>query len=617
MNLIACIKQIVKERGVEEIAKSTFLGLLCDYGAFEEESNEAAIKHILKLWLGNGKMEKISRMSSSDSLWKIDVSDIIHQTESEGFKKEVVSDLLHKLLLGIGIVDSSFNWDMDFLPNGKTKIEHTANNLRITMPKDKVGVAQSIIDYWNKNGIMSRILSISVSEQWKTEVLGVLQQTESKGYDRSVALEMIRQIVVWKGVVNSTIDWEKEFLPKEEAIKNLPENKAINKHSEYQGSMVSTTKADTFISTKKAKPRRTISFFRKFVSFFKSLTLFGWLIILTVAIIVFFVFKPRVSIDSKKKLEVVLSPQYCEREFTLKSNKKQLDLIADESWTTCQIVDNLLKIKVEENNTGNERTSILNVKAKRAKATLVLRQMPHVSYLNVEKDVVIEALGGETVITVSTDAFDLKIRNCPSWCEATVKDKKIILKCEKNTDNYAREAQVEIVADTVHAFLNISQMGVDKKTPSTSSKKKKMIIKMGHGWLEHNVDGKLLIHYKFLAKHATGKSLLVICTFHDYDKVLGNGDLKDKNGEYCLFNGLVATASNPILIEQDEQEVDGILSIPYSELHLEPSFFVFGKEFAHHLICRIKIVDVDNEDKVLDKTKLEFRYSYDTSKDIE
>ena len=30
-------------------------------------------------------------------------------------------------------------------------------------------------------------------------------------------------------------------------------------------------------------------------------------------------------------------------------------------------------------------------------------------------------------ITVSKDAFDLIIGNCPSWCEATVKDKKIIL----------------------------------------------------------------------------------------------------------------------------------------------------------------------------------------------
>ena len=114
MNLITCIKLIVKERGVEEIAKSTFLGILCDYGAFEEESNEAAIKHILKLWLGNGKLAKISRMSSSDSQWKIDVSNIIHQTETEGFQKEVASDLLHKLLLGIGIVGSSFDWDKEF-----------------------------------------------------------------------------------------------------------------------------------------------------------------------------------------------------------------------------------------------------------------------------------------------------------------------------------------------------------------------------------------------------------------------------------------------------------------------------------------------------------------------
>lgn len=530
MNLIDCIKLIVKERGIGEIAKSTFLGRLCDYGAFEEESNEAAIKHILKLWLGNGKMEKISKMSSSDSLWKIDVSDIIHQTEVEGFKKEVASDLLHKLLLGIGIVDSTFAWDKEFLPKKELKRDLLENR----------------------------------------EVKKEVGQFGSSGYQGG-----------------------------------------------HQRSMVSTTTADTFISTKKAKPRRTISVFQNFVAFFKRLTLFGWLIILTVAIIVFFVFKPRVSIDSEKKVEVVLPPRYCERQFTLKSNKSHQVFAADESWTTGQITDNLLKIKVEENNTGKERMNILGVKAKRAKATIVLRQMPHVSYLNVEKDVVIEASGGETTITVSTDAFDMEVGVCPSWCKATVEDKQIVLDCENNTDDFVREGQIEIVADTAHAFLNIKQMGFDKKTPPTTSKKKKMIIKMGHGWLEHNVDSKLLIHYKFLAEHATGKSLLVICTFHDYDKIFGNDGLKDKNGEYCLFNGLVATASNPILIEQDEQEVDGILSIPYSELHLEPSFFVFGKEFAHHLICRIKIVDVDNEDKVLDKTKLEFLYSYDMSKDVE
>ena len=210
MEFVACIKQIVKEHGTARLAQRSFIGLLEDYQAFEEVA--PSYKLILKHWSENGKLEKISKMSSSDSQWKIDASDIIHQTESEGFKKEVASDLLHKLLLGIGIVDSSFNWDLEFLPNEKTKKEHTANNLRIAMPQDKVGVAQSIIDYWNKNGILSRILNISASEQWKTEVLGILQQTESKGYDRSVALEMIRQIIVGEGVVNSTFDWNKEFV---------------------------------------------------------------------------------------------------------------------------------------------------------------------------------------------------------------------------------------------------------------------------------------------------------------------------------------------------------------------------------------------------------------------
>ena len=137
MDLIACIKQIVKERGVEEIAKPTFWGLLCDYGAFEEESNEAAIKHILKLWLGNGKMEKIIRMSANDSQWKIDVSDIIHQTETEGFKKEVASYLLHKLLLGIGFVDSAFDWEKEFMPKKTISVTQSTKQQKIDDNWDK------------------------------------------------------------------------------------------------------------------------------------------------------------------------------------------------------------------------------------------------------------------------------------------------------------------------------------------------------------------------------------------------------------------------------------------------------------------------------------------------
>ena len=258
-----------------------------------------------------------------------------------------------------------------------------------------------------------------------------------------------------------------------------------------------------------------------------------------------FIFKPRVSIDSKKKLEFVLSPQYCEREFTLKSNKSHLVFVADEPWATGQITDNLLKIKVEENNTGKERMNILGVKAKRAKATIVLRQMPHVSYLNVEKDVLIEALGGEKTIKVSTDAFDMEVGVCPSWCKATVDDKQIVLDCENNTDDFVREGQIEIIADTAHAVLNIKQAGL-RGAKTEEESRADFIQKHYTGDLKDGVPhGKGVMNYpdggtydgSFVDGKQQGKGKYVWPNGDVYegdwlnDKVSGKGTMKYANGD--------------------------------------------------------------------------------------
>ena len=126
MEFVACIKQIVKEFSTERVAQRSFIGLLEDYQAFEDVA--PSYKLVLKHWSENGKLAKISKMSAKDGQWKIDVSDIIHQTETEGFKKEVASDLLHKLLLGIGIVDTSFDWNKEFLPQEKSLKESISND---------------------------------------------------------------------------------------------------------------------------------------------------------------------------------------------------------------------------------------------------------------------------------------------------------------------------------------------------------------------------------------------------------------------------------------------------------------------------------------------------------
>ena len=112
MEFVASVKRIVKEYGTERVAQRSFIGLLEDYQAFEDVA--PSFKLVLKHWSENGNLAKVSKMSVNDSHWKIDVSNIIHQTQTEGFQREIASDLLHKMLLGMEIVDSSFAWNSEF-----------------------------------------------------------------------------------------------------------------------------------------------------------------------------------------------------------------------------------------------------------------------------------------------------------------------------------------------------------------------------------------------------------------------------------------------------------------------------------------------------------------------
>ena len=155
MDFVACIKQFVKDRGVEEIAKRSFIGFLGDYQAFENES--PSFKLILNHWSGNGKLEKISMMSAKDSQWIIDTSNIIHQTESEGFKKEMVSELLHKLLLGIGVVNSKFDWEKEFMPKEPT---NTPLSSKRQTPQTK---NQSVVETLTKETLKQQ----EIDKEWQ------------------------------------------------------------------------------------------------------------------------------------------------------------------------------------------------------------------------------------------------------------------------------------------------------------------------------------------------------------------------------------------------------------------------------------------------------------------
>ena len=132
--------------------------------------------------------------------------------------------------------------------------------------------------------------------------------------------------------------------------------------------------------------------------------------------------------------------------------------------------------------------------------------------------------------------------------------------------------------------------------------------------MERCPNGNLIIHSSFIAENAAGHILDVICTFRNDDKLFGK-DLKDSNGKYCLFDGLVAAKCIPVFVDENQQKVSCIASIPFDELHLGSSVKLFGKEWARSLSCRVNVVDVQDEETILGEAKLSILYGNISSED--
>jgi len=128
MEFVDCVKDIVNEFGAKKVAESSFIGLLSDLRAFDDEPRSS--KTILKFWESRGMLEKISNISAKGRQWKNDVSDIILQTEKEGFDRDVVSNLLHNLLLGMGIVKPALDWNKEF-QSGPTSEKRTVAKRKV------------------------------------------------------------------------------------------------------------------------------------------------------------------------------------------------------------------------------------------------------------------------------------------------------------------------------------------------------------------------------------------------------------------------------------------------------------------------------------------------------
>lgn len=105
MDFVSTVKTIKAQRGVT----NAFYAMLCDYGAFDEE--ERWVKGIVKQICESGFAIRLSTLSGSKKQWETEVSDMMYRLTSQfGYREDAVSDIFHKLCLGLGLVGASYDW---------------------------------------------------------------------------------------------------------------------------------------------------------------------------------------------------------------------------------------------------------------------------------------------------------------------------------------------------------------------------------------------------------------------------------------------------------------------------------------------------------------------------
>lgn len=154
MEFVACIKQIVNDFGAEKIAERSFVGLLDDYCAFDDEP--ASVKRIIRFWSDSQQLEKISKILN-DNQWRIKASDIIHFSEINGFDRMSASEVLHKMLLGIGVVTKDFDWESEFVPKKKAPLSQPSY---VSTPTNQQKPEEK-----NESGFFSRLAGLFGGQQ--------------------------------------------------------------------------------------------------------------------------------------------------------------------------------------------------------------------------------------------------------------------------------------------------------------------------------------------------------------------------------------------------------------------------------------------------------------------
>jgi hypothetical protein len=111
MQLITAVQKAKSRNGMP----TAFFAVLSDYCAFDEE--EPWVRAIMKSVCDRNYHQQLSTMRLPDRNNSLAIQDIIYRLSSQyGYETCKISQVLHKLALGLGTVKPDFDWDGEFTP---------------------------------------------------------------------------------------------------------------------------------------------------------------------------------------------------------------------------------------------------------------------------------------------------------------------------------------------------------------------------------------------------------------------------------------------------------------------------------------------------------------------
>lgn len=161
MSLQDTISLLIQKHGKDVLSNPCLMAMLDDYGAFREE--EPATRIIVRELIRTGQVQKIIGSSKSGRDLQFEVRTVVTETaRSGGFREEVVSDALKKMVIGSGKIQREKDWPQPTNPTPPTPTtQWTAMATKQSKSHNSTSVWKSIVK-WTKKILIGLLICIPV-----------------------------------------------------------------------------------------------------------------------------------------------------------------------------------------------------------------------------------------------------------------------------------------------------------------------------------------------------------------------------------------------------------------------------------------------------------------------